>query len=287
MLKFTWKCFSLDMLFIASLVTFRAFVEVKPILFVPEDTETAVTSVQNPTSFTVANCWGFQHAQWHDSCIQSCVVSGKICAVILSITEDHVAKICSESLGVKEKDVDYHNSVSKGDMERVSRFCVYLLDKGIVENGFSWEDTMVSFLDLFLTIVVFLNSDHFWYLALDYIQSYAAKPCWCCNDAVHFKLFEAPWNHDQGMLVHIHATTTQKTQNAFTRTPELFSFSFMFFLSFCFNSLTLSFSFIEFKDLLPNEQQHSTGDVVTLIQKCNERTCWDWSEGSNWERTHI
>ena len=161
MLKFTWKCFSLDMLFIASLVTFRAFVEVKLILFVPEDTETAVTSVQNPTSFTVANCWGFQHAQWHDSCIQSCVVSGKICAVILSITEDHVAKICSESLGVKEKDVDYHNSVSKGDMERVSRFCVYLLDKGIVENGFSWEDTMVSFLDLFLTIVVFLNSDHF------------------------------------------------------------------------------------------------------------------------------
>ncbi|KAG6737416.1 hypothetical protein POTOM_058936 [Populus tomentosa] len=120
----------------------RAFVEVKPILFVPEDTETAVTSVQNPTSFTVANCWGFQHAQWHDSCIQKCVVSGKICAVILSITEDHVAKICSESLGVNAKDVDYHNSVAKGDMERVSRFCVYLLDKGIMENGFSWEDTM-------------------------------------------------------------------------------------------------------------------------------------------------
>ncbi|XP_011036318.1 PREDICTED: diphthine--ammonia ligase-like isoform X1 [Populus euphratica] len=120
----------------------RAFVEVKPILFVPEDTETAVTSVQNPTSFTVANCWGFQHAQWHESCIQKCVVSGKICAVILSITEDHVANICSESLGVNAKDVDYHNSVSKGDMERVSRFCVYLLDKGIMENGFSWEDTM-------------------------------------------------------------------------------------------------------------------------------------------------
>ncbi|KAJ6761596.1 protein of unknown function 71 DUF71 -CONTAINING PROTEIN [Salix koriyanagi] len=98
----------------------RASVEVKPILFVPEDTETA----------------------WHDSCIQKCVVSGKICAVILSITEDHVAKIGSESLGVNEKDVDRHNSVSKGNMERVSRFCVYLLDKGIIENGFSWEDTM-------------------------------------------------------------------------------------------------------------------------------------------------
>ncbi|KAG5224100.1 endoribonuclease L-PSP family protein [Salix suchowensis] len=120
----------------------RASVEVKPILFVPEDTETAVTSVQNPNSSTVANCWGFQHAQWHDSCIQKCVVSGKICAVILSITEDHVAKIGSESLGVNEKDVDHHNSVSKGNMERVSRFCVYLLDKGIMENGFSWEDTM-------------------------------------------------------------------------------------------------------------------------------------------------
>ncbi|KAL9379234.1 hypothetical protein Peur_027716 [Populus x canadensis] len=119
-----------------------AYVEVKPILFVPEDAETAVTSVQNPSSFTVANRRGFQHAQWHDSCVQKCVVSGKICAIILSITENIVVKICSESLGVNDEDVDHQNSVSKGHMERVLRFCVYLLDKVIMENGFSWEDTM-------------------------------------------------------------------------------------------------------------------------------------------------
>ncbi|XP_073259975.1 diphthine--ammonia ligase isoform X3 [Populus alba] len=139
------KCKILDPIFLYVLVPDlpkRAFVEVKPILFVPEDAETAVTSVQNPSCFTVANRWGFQHAQWHDSCIQKCVVSGKICAIILSITENVVVKICSESLGVNDEDVDHQTSVSKGHMERVLRFCVYLLDKVIMENGFSWEDTM-------------------------------------------------------------------------------------------------------------------------------------------------
>ncbi|KAJ6877181.1 diphthine--ammonia ligase-like isoform X1 [Populus alba x Populus x berolinensis] len=139
------KCKILDPIFLYVLVPDlpkRAFVEVKPILFVPEDAETAVTSVQNPSSFTVANRWGFQHAQWHDPCIQKCVVTGKICAIILSITENIVVKICSGSLGVNDEDVDHQNSVSKGHMERVLRFCVYLLDKVIMENGFSWEDTM-------------------------------------------------------------------------------------------------------------------------------------------------
>jgi diphthine-ammonia ligase len=149
LLKFTWMSFSIEMQHCLSGYC-RAFVEVKPILFVPEDAETAVTSVQNPSSFTVANRWGFQHARWHDSCIQKCVVSGKICAIILSITENIVVKICSESLGVNDEDVDHQNSVSKGHMERVLRFCVYLLDKVIMENGFSWEDTMVSFLYSFL-----------------------------------------------------------------------------------------------------------------------------------------
>uniref|UniRef100_A0A6M2E9K7 Diphthine--ammonia ligase n=1 Tax=Populus davidiana TaxID=266767 RepID=A0A6M2E9K7_9ROSI len=139
------KCKILDPILLYVLVPDlpkRAFVEVKPILFVPEDAETAVTSVQNPSSFTVANRWGFQHAQWHDSCIQKCVVTGKICAIILSITENIVVKICSGSLGVNDEGVDHQNSVSKGHMERVLRFCVYLLDKVIMENGFSWEDTM-------------------------------------------------------------------------------------------------------------------------------------------------
>ena len=110
----------------------------------------------------MANCWGFQHAQWHDSCIQKCVVSGKICAIILSITENIVVKICSESLGVNDEDMDHQNSVSKGHMERVLRFCVFLLDKVIVENGFSWEDTMVSFLYSFLNTVyslILITSD--------------------------------------------------------------------------------------------------------------------------------
>ncbi|XP_058002655.1 diphthine--ammonia ligase isoform X3 [Hevea brasiliensis] len=117
----------------------RAFIEVKPLLFVSKNADMANVTAHNLSSTMLPNCWGFQKAHWHDSCIQKCVINGKICAVLLSITSDIIAKICSESLGTNE---DHENSIMKGHMERVSRFCIYLLDEVVMENGFSWEDTM-------------------------------------------------------------------------------------------------------------------------------------------------
>ncbi|XP_043815204.1 diphthine--ammonia ligase isoform X3 [Manihot esculenta] len=136
------KCKVLDPIFLYVLVPDlpkRAFVEVKPLLFVSSNTDMANVTDHNLSSKMLPNCWGFQKAHWHDSCIQKCVVRGKIFAVILSITNDVIAKICSESLGANE---DHQNSIKKGHMERVARFCIYLLDEVVMENGFSWEDAM-------------------------------------------------------------------------------------------------------------------------------------------------
>lgn len=83
--------------------------------------------------------FGFQHAEWHDSCVQKCIIPGKLCAVILSVTSEIAAKICSDHLGA-----DQQNYSTAEQMETVSRFCIHLLDKIIIQNGFSWKDTMVS-----------------------------------------------------------------------------------------------------------------------------------------------
>ncbi|XP_050224488.1 diphthine--ammonia ligase isoform X2 [Mercurialis annua] len=120
----------------------RAFVEVKPLLFALKDMSIKKTTVCNLSSAILPNCWGFQQAPWHDSCIQKCIVSGKICAVLLSIRNDIVAKICLESLGGDDNDGDQHHSLNKVQMERISRFCIYLLDKVVAEGDFSWEDTV-------------------------------------------------------------------------------------------------------------------------------------------------
>lgn len=87
--------------------------------------------------------WGFKQENWHDYCIQKCVISGKICAIILSITSDVAAKICSESLPADYVNNGQH-SLPKEHMEQLSRFCIYLLDKVITDNDFAWEDIMVS-----------------------------------------------------------------------------------------------------------------------------------------------
>lgn len=84
------------------------------------------------------SCLGFQHAEWHDSCVQKCIIPGKLCAVILSVTSEIAVKICSDHLGA-----DHQKYSTAEQMERVSRFCIYLLDKIIIQNGFSWKDTMV------------------------------------------------------------------------------------------------------------------------------------------------
>ncbi|XP_002521986.2 diphthine--ammonia ligase [Ricinus communis] len=119
----------------------RAFVEVKPVLFVSKDADMENATVHSLSPTVLPNCWGFEQALWHDSCIQKCVVSGKICAVLMSITNDIVAKVCSEAQSANENE-DHQNSLTKVQMERITRFCIYLLDKVVVESDFSWEETM-------------------------------------------------------------------------------------------------------------------------------------------------
>ncbi|KAF3452359.1 hypothetical protein FNV43_RR02792 [Rhamnella rubrinervis] len=115
----------------------RALVEVKPILFVAEDTEATNETPQDVSCTRTPSCLGFQHEEWHDSCVKKCIIPGKLCAVILSVTSEIAAKICSDHLGA-----DHQNYSTADQMERVSRFCVYLLDKIIIHNGFSWKDTV-------------------------------------------------------------------------------------------------------------------------------------------------
>ncbi|KAK4581442.1 hypothetical protein RGQ29_024901 [Quercus rubra] len=121
----------------------RALVEVKPLLYVPEDMNVTIGTEQKHSCSRMPSYWGIQHAHWHDSCIQKCVVQGKICAVVLCITSELLVKICSESLGGDQDNGDYQNSLREAQMERVSRFCIYLLDKLYMQNNFSWEDTKV------------------------------------------------------------------------------------------------------------------------------------------------
>lgn len=105
----------------------------------------AIGTMQDLSSVRMPSYWGFQHADWHDSCFQKCVVHGKICAVILCFTSELVEKICSDSLGGGKDNGDYPLSVQGRQMESVSRFCIYLLDKLYMQTNFSWEDTKVSF----------------------------------------------------------------------------------------------------------------------------------------------
>ncbi|XP_076892398.1 diphthine--ammonia ligase-like [Bidens hawaiensis] len=114
-----------------------AFVEVKPVLFVEDDTETEEVVNDHATSDVkhevnpFDSC--FQPEKWHDECLQKCVVHGRICAVILSITTEIADKISSNDnpiINVEEK------------MEKVAQFCLYRLDKVLSQNNFSWDDIM-------------------------------------------------------------------------------------------------------------------------------------------------
>ncbi|EOY10896.1 Meiotically up-regulated gene 71 protein isoform 5 [Theobroma cacao] len=119
-----------------------ALVEVKPILYVPETSETTEETLNDLSGVMTPSYFGFQPADWHDSCIQKFVIHGKICAVVLSITGAVALKICSDSMNADWSNGNHRNYLTEGQMKRISRFCIYVLDKFIMENGFSWKDTM-------------------------------------------------------------------------------------------------------------------------------------------------
>ncbi|XP_062084381.1 diphthine--ammonia ligase isoform X2 [Humulus lupulus] len=120
----------------------RALVEVKPILFIPEDIEETDGTVKSPSCIRGPSCWGFQHESWHDQCIKKCVVPGELCTLILCVTSEVAMKFGSATLGAENSRRDYDNYFTEEQFREISRFCIYLLDKVITENGFSWEDIM-------------------------------------------------------------------------------------------------------------------------------------------------
>ncbi|KAJ0013258.1 hypothetical protein Pint_20380 [Pistacia integerrima] len=92
----------------------RALVEIKPILHVMDGLETESEAVQEPYYM----CCVFKH---------------------------HLVKLLQgsvpEARDANHK-VDHLTSLTEGQIERLSQFCLYLLSKVIVENKFSWGDVM-------------------------------------------------------------------------------------------------------------------------------------------------
>ncbi|KAK2968296.1 hypothetical protein RJ640_016228 [Escallonia rubra] len=119
-----------------------ASVEVKPILYAADNEAAEIDHVMPDQSTKVAQSyWGFQPEHWHDLGLQECIIHSKICAVILSITAEVAARIYVDAAaGTNQENVDAQISLSKGRMERIARFCIYRLDKILVENCFAWDD---------------------------------------------------------------------------------------------------------------------------------------------------
>ncbi|THG16376.1 hypothetical protein TEA_019171 [Camellia sinensis var. sinensis] len=117
----------------------RASVEVKPVLYAADDTETETDFVTQDLSIeTAQSYWGFGHEDWHDSCFQKCIIHGKICAAVLSITDELAAKICSECAGENQEVCPIYRT--ERQMDRLARFCIFLIDGFLSENHFSWND---------------------------------------------------------------------------------------------------------------------------------------------------
>ncbi|XP_039163343.1 diphthine--ammonia ligase isoform X1 [Eucalyptus grandis] len=114
----------------------RALVEVKPLLYNVDDAET----ITEGKSLTRTGNQSFQHEGWHDTCINRCIVNGTICALVMSVTNETAVRLCSEFLSANRKSEDIQNLISERQMDRISRFCVYLLDKILAENSFFWEE---------------------------------------------------------------------------------------------------------------------------------------------------
>ncbi|KAF8039102.1 hypothetical protein BT93_B1602 [Corymbia citriodora subsp. variegata] len=91
-------------------------------------------------SLTRTGIQSFQHESWHDTCINRCIVNGMICAVVLSVTNETAVRLCSEFLSTNWKSEDIQNLISERQMERIIKFCIYLLDNILAEKSFVWEE---------------------------------------------------------------------------------------------------------------------------------------------------
>lgn len=131
----------IGVLVIIGTLIYRALVEVKPMLYTGENVK-ILTEVAKQDPYTSQAYWGLQHESWHSDCCQECIVPGRVITAIISVTEEVVAKICSLSArSYNESKPDHEHQVA-----RMAEFCIYLVDKVLLENDFSWDDIVVGFL---------------------------------------------------------------------------------------------------------------------------------------------
>ncbi|PIN01284.1 putative translation initiation inhibitor UK114/IBM1 [Handroanthus impetiginosus] len=114
----------------------RALVEVKPLLYSGDSLETP-THVIKQDLCVRQSYWGFQHESWHNDCLQTCIISGRVCAAVISVTQEIAAKICPQTT-----DPANDESANAETEVRMAEFCIYLIDKVLLENDFSWDDVM-------------------------------------------------------------------------------------------------------------------------------------------------
>lgn len=113
----------------------RALVEVKPMFYTGE-------YLSGPSDLTKQSQSTEQDYCGHDISLQKCVAYGKICTVILSVTEELAAKICSLASVACPANVMSKGLVEKEQVILIARFCISRLDKVLSENNFSWDDIM-------------------------------------------------------------------------------------------------------------------------------------------------
>lgn len=97
----------------------------------------------------------------HDLCLQKYIVQGKICALILSVTDTVAGKICADEATNTDQDIlSSRSSLAVGQMTKIARFCLNQLDKIMMQNCFAWDDVLVSFFFISWTISlsIFLHS---------------------------------------------------------------------------------------------------------------------------------
>ncbi|KAL9225516.1 hypothetical protein vseg_001430 [Gypsophila vaccaria] len=114
-----------------------ALVEVKPILHIVDSNCEPDSSVdiQDQAFVALQSYWGFQQEQWHETCLQKCIVLDSICMIVLSIATDEIAKICPGTL------VAGH-PLSQEQADNIAKFCIYLINRFLTENFFTWENAM-------------------------------------------------------------------------------------------------------------------------------------------------
>lgn len=120
----------------------RASVEVKPILYVANDMKRNSDVVQDIINDAMQYYWGFQHEQWQNSYFQKCVVRGKVCAAVVSVTDELTMKIFSESTDGNRDNGTGANFLANRQMDRIARFSIFLIDKILLENNFYWDEVM-------------------------------------------------------------------------------------------------------------------------------------------------